>query len=69
MRPPPGKYPIIWHPWWPNALGLITLLLRVLVAFAYRTSGGLLTLCHLPTIPRETKDFVLQKALRENFDL
>ena len=52
----PGQYPTIWYPSWPNALGLITLLLRVPVAFSFQVSGVLLLLCHLRILISEIKD-------------
>ena len=44
VRSPPSKYPISWYPSWHNGSTLITLLLRVLVAFARRKLGALLML-------------------------
>ena len=53
---PPGNYAVLSYPSRPSALALISLLLRVLSAFAFRNLGALLPLFHLPINTREIRD-------------
>ena len=56
VHAPTRKHPIIWNPSWHNALDLIILLLRVLIAFAFRAQGALLPKFYLKINTREIRE-------------